>query len=215
MENGTVSRLQIVELNAAELARAADCARRRNRIDVPPSKDNVRRGRAIEASAAGANSLLYNEIGAQGEIVVAKLLGIRAPLHVDTFHTWPDVPPNWNVKTQMSTSKDMREGYLRLSAGDFQRDYRHVLVERDTALDGHYVFVVHGWIGNDEAEIVARKRYAYSTNRHVHIKHLQPIEPMCQLDEEYWAERAARWYFDDAGELRMHGEIDKPETDAA
>jgi hypothetical protein len=154
--------------------------------------------------------LAYHELGAQGESAMAKLIGIIAPLQVDTFHDWPDLPPDWDVKTQLSASKNTRDGYLRLRPRDFQYGRRHVLIERDISLDGRFIFAIHGWISNDEALEVARTRYANSPNRFVNVRYLQPVEPLCQLDEAYWQERAARWYSDDTGELRAHDLDDQP-----
>lgn len=206
-----MTRLRIVELNVAELARAADCARRRNRPGLNPLDTPSDPRPEVRRFADGSHDdLARNELGAQGELALGKLIGITAPLHADTFHNFPDVPPNWSVKTQLSTSKDMLDRYMRLRRRDFQRDYRHVLIERDIALDGHFVFVVHGWIPNEQAEAVAVRRYAYSDNRFVHTRHLQPIEPLCQLDEDYWAERADRWYFDDSGILQMREVLPLP-----
>ena len=130
---------QIVELTTADLERAAACARRRNRMELRPDGDEGYSHERFGALRSTITALFFNELGAQGEIVVARLLGIAAPLHVDTFRSWPDVPPNWSVKTQLSTSRDMADRLLRLRPRDFHNGYRHVLVERDTALDGHLV----------------------------------------------------------------------------
>ena len=198
--------LQIIELAAADLDRAADCARRRNSTSIDPTGDDGHPGRADDVRA---NALLYAELGAQGEIALARLVGVTAPLKADTFHNYPDVPPNWSVKTQLSTSRDMLQRELRLRPGDFRPGYRHVLVERDILVSGGFVFIIHGSITNEQALKVGRRRYSYSDNILIHARHLEPIEPLCCLDEDYWAERAARWYFDDAGELRAVDDDDQ------
>ena len=77
-------------------------------------------------------------------------------------------------------------------------------------MDGHHVYIVHGWIADDQARALGRKRYDNSPNLFVHARHLTPLEPLCQLDEAYWAQRADRWYFDAAGELRAR-DLDGPD----
>lgn len=184
--------MNIVELNATDRAAADSCALKRNHMALLPDGDDSFYGRA-EALRAYETALHFNTLGAQGEIAFAKLVGVTGfEPSVGTFRSQADVPPNWNVKTQQSASKDMLRGYLRLRPRDFHVGYRHVLVERALALDGRYLFVVHGWISDDDARSVARQLYSNSPNRFVAVRRLAPIEPLCDLDIAYWQDVAER-----------------------
>ena len=189
---------RLVELNATDYTRAAEWARKGNR-----------RGRGIADQGLDAqrheiadrDSLVYDELGAQGEIAVARVLGKPAPLDPTAFRSRPDIPPCWDVKTQLAYSQDTLAGYLRLRPRSLIRGRRHVFVVRDTRVDGDYVFLVHGFVTTEQAREVGRQRFAYSDNLHVHVRHLEPIEPLCELDVEALQEVAARWTFDDDGKL--------------
>lgn len=189
--------VQIVELWGGELRRAAEfgewMAGRAASRGI--ADDDVQRGRAEEIASRRARRELH-EIGAQGEIVVAKVLGLKAPLvRGSVGRLSPSIPPNWSVHTQLSTSRDTLDGYLRLMARNFRSGWRHVLVERDGGGEaweqagrpwgdpfaGSPVFIVHGWISDEHARDVAIQRYSYSTNRHVHFRHL--LSPLDRVHE--------------------------------
>lgn len=192
---------QIVELNASELARAADCAQQRNRMRLVPDGDDGAVGRA-EALHDIETARFYNELGAQGEIAVGKVLGIEAPLGVNTFRSSPDLPPAWSVKTQLSTSTDTKRGYLRIRERNLHPDWSYVLVERDVLhLAGTPVFLVHGFVSDAGVARYGRRLYSYSSNIFVHISHLRPLEPLCQLDEARILSRAERWHYNVHGRL--------------
>jgi hypothetical protein len=161
-------RVQIVELNESEFRRATECARRRERPSLRPSATHFEIGDESEGQR-----LVWHELGAQGEVVVAKVLGVEAPLSVNTFHA-PDIPPDWSVKTQLSTSRNMRDRYMRIQPHAYHFGWRHVLVERDIALWGGFVFIVHGWIADEQARRVAVKRH-WRDNDFVHLRHLSPL----------------------------------------
>ena len=192
---------RLVDLNATDYARADECARGRNRMELAPGGDDAAPDRFYNLRDADT-ALLYNTIGAQGELALAKLIGTRAPLDVGTFRSRPDVPPHWDVKTQLAYSQDTLAGYLRLRPRGLIRGRRHVFVVRDVRIDGSYVFVVHGFVTTEKAREVGRRRFAYSDNLHVHVRHLEPVEPLCELDVEALQEVAARWTFDDEGKLK-------------
>jgi hypothetical protein len=203
----------IRELNVADLTLATDFAERRFARGSRYGRDaeDIRQGRRRADDAR----FTHDELGAQCEIVIARVLGIDPVLDINSFQRWPDLPPDWSVKGAFATSQHIRLGYLQIRAGSMHRGWRHVGVVRDVALDGHFVFVVQGWILNERVYDVGRCLYSNTSNLFVNVKHLERLEPMSQLDEPYWAERAARWYFDDDGTLRIHGEIDTPEAGAA
>jgi hypothetical protein len=187
--------LRVVEPNASDHRRAIECARARNarsRTFNPGGDDGIGIDRHINLHSVDT-ALFYDLIGALGEIAFARRAGTIAPLHVDTFHSRADVPPNWDVKTQLSTSKDTLRSEMRLRPRDWHPGRRYVFVEAAPTLRGDWLFIVHGWIGDPAAREVAIRRYANSPNRFIHLRHLQPVEPYCELDLE-WAERlAARW----------------------
>jgi hypothetical protein len=162
-------RVWIVELNGSELRRAKNygdaCAARVIRRNLRPDEDDQEQGRNV----------LRHELGAQGEIVVAKVLGVHAPLDLNAFSHRPAVPPCWSVRTQLSSSRDMLDGYLRAMRSTLHPGWRYVLVERDVAVWGGYVFIVHGWIADERLREVSVQRYSYSSNRFVHRRHLEPL----------------------------------------
>lgn len=189
----TSRRAWVVELNAAELARADAYGQQTTRRAMGVDASDVAEGRDTRDDAERPT------LGAQAEIAVAKLLGIVAPLDVTTYQR-PDLPSppgasfaGWSIKAQRSTSLDMRNRYLRLRANSLHPRWRHALVERDVATGGSFVFVVHGWIADERVREVGRELYAYSSNIFVHLRHLQSFEPLAQLDETHWAGRAERW----------------------
>jgi hypothetical protein len=166
-------RVWIVELADSELERARDYARRLGARRTHDGSDTFRR--TGEGEPSDEMKFGWDEQGAQGKLAVGRVLGVRAPLRLDGWET-PDLPPNWHVKTQQSTSKDMLDGYLRLLRRALRPGWRHVLVERDVAMWGGFVFIVHGWIADDQVAEVGRRRYSYSPNQFVHLRHLQPLE---------------------------------------
>ena len=189
---------RLVELNRADLERAAEYARRLNRRGQGFADQGLDTQRH---EISNRDSSAYDELGAQGEIAAGRKLGIDAPLDATAFRSRADIPPHWDVKTQLAHSKDMLAGYLRLRPRGLIPGRRHILVERDTRLDGDFVFIVHGFITTERALEVGRRLYAYSDNLHVHVRHLEPIEPLCELDVEGLQEVAERWRFDDDGNL--------------
>jgi hypothetical protein len=168
-------RVWIVELNASELRRATDFADWLATQKRGVVADDHHEGRA--AAIQVDTGWQWNELGAQGEIVVAKVLGVEAPLtrNKRRAFTEPDIPPWWSVKTQLATSRDMLDAYMRLREGSFRPGWRHVLVERDAGIWGGFVFIVHGWVTDARARAVAVRRYSYSTNQFVHARHLAPL----------------------------------------
>lgn len=162
-------RVWIVELNASELRRATDYADWMQTQERGVVADDVQRGRPARWE--------WNELGAQGALVVAKIFGVRAPLPRGRGRALIDapVPPCWNPKTQLSSSRDTLDRYMRIMASAFHPGWRHVYVERDVGLWGGFVFVVHGWIADERARDVSVQRYSYSSNRFVHMRHLTPL----------------------------------------
>ncbi len=177
---------RIVELNLADIARADECARRRCRMELRPGgDDDYDLNRSYDLRDENA-ALFYNVIGARGEIAFAKLVGVKAPLSVNTFRSQPDVPPNWDVKTQLSFSKDTLRGEMRLRPRDWHSGRRYVFIELAPALHNRCLLEVHGWIDEKKAREVARGRYSNSPNLFIHLRHLQPVEPLCELDLSRW-----------------------------
>ena len=183
---------RLVYLNTTDYARAEAHA-----------LDLERRGRGLvdqglehRDEITEAQSLYRRLMGVQGEIAAGRKLGIEAPLDPTAFRRRADIPPHWDVKTQETHSTDTQRGYLRLMPRSLIPGRRLVFVERDQHLDGSYVFVVHGLITTEHALEVGRHLYAYSPNLHVHVQHLEPIEPLCELDVEALERVAARWTFD-------------------
>lgn len=163
--------VQIVELNANEHRNAYVCGCARCRDDLRDGADTFQRG---GNGPSREQKIAWNVQGAQGEIAVARVLGVRAPLDVDVFRK-PDIPPNWAVKTQSWASKDMQDGYLRLLARARHPGWRYVLVERVVGLWGRFVFIIHGWIADEQVDAVAVQRYSYSPNGFVNLKRLTSL----------------------------------------
>lgn len=158
--------MRTIELNAAELAAAEKCAKQRDRGEL-----TQRYGAAL--STDQANSRAIHILGAQCEIAVAKALGTRAPLGIDVFRKVPNVPPCWSVKGIFEHSRNQD---LRLRPKDWHRGWRHVLVERCTAVYGDYVFVIHGWIADEDAHSAGRMGFGDKANRFISPRYLRELE---------------------------------------
>ena len=166
-------RVQIVELLGEELRRAdawgemaVESVRAfRRREDREDLRTGLERDRETQ--------LIHHTLGAQAEIAVAKVLGVHAPLDPLGFNR-PDIPPNWAVVAQRSGTRAMVDGYFRLRATAWHPGWRYVMVERDVALHGNFVFIVHGWIGGALAHQVKTQRYG-ATNWFINLRRLTPL----------------------------------------
>jgi hypothetical protein len=166
----------IVGLNTSELARAnewaetvvAEARRRRRR-----HQDDGHQGDTTSGARPLAVDVDRSRLGAQGEIAAGKALGLPAPLDLNAFGR-PNIPPDWDVRTQRATGVVMRGGHLEIVAKIWNPAWRYVLVERDETIRGEYLFIVHGWINGADARKHAVKLYA-SPNLFVHIRWLQPL----------------------------------------
>jgi hypothetical protein len=199
--------MQVVTLNAAELERADAYGRETTARARGVDGSDTREGRDTSADAERPT------LGAQGELAAAKVLGIWAPLRVNAYRR-PDLPPDWSVKTQLASSLDTRRGYMRLREAALGHGWRHIFVVRAERMAGEFLFEVRGWVADATALARAVVLYAYSSNRHLHVRNLEPIEPLCQaLEEESGGiyagleERAERWGFDQHGLLQELEEI--------
>lgn len=80
----------IITLSLDEIAHAVDLARRRN---------DASHGRTpMHAARKAADALALNIDGALGEVAAACYHRLLMPDSVDTFHSEPDLPPDWDIK---------------------------------------------------------------------------------------------------------------------
>ena len=157
---------RVMELNLAELTRAELVARQRNRGEL-----TQRYGAALSSNEG--NSRAIHVLGAQAEIAVGKALGVPAPLGVDVFRKVANIPPHWSVRAIFENSKNQD---LRLRPRDWHAGWRHVLVERAALIHGDPVFIVHGWIADEDARSAGRMGFGDRDNRFISPRYLRELE---------------------------------------